>query len=168
MAERLPDGLWACTTSRLTERYDDGEIRRLFVDPVNLDRNGLPLYSPASVPPDEPLPGRRVQHGENPWERRRPYLMAGPRDGMFQALLRDNSPWGPSQRAASPCLPSDSSFIAKEVALTVTGTVWLRFSGMTVAYVPAEYPTDEEAATITAFAMTRTTPSADGVTTRLR
>ncbi|WP_221888715.1 hypothetical protein [Streptomyces sp. WAC05292] len=157
-AERLPSDQWACVECPNSHRYTDAEIRQLFVDPVSLELMGVPLFSPAHVSADAPLPGRPVAKGERPYEQDRPYLMCGSSghaEYMGAISSGEEGPWGATQAAlTSQSRAGGEEF---ELSLTETGTVYLRLIGtaVTYAYVPAEYPSAEESADILSFAVVR-------------
>lgn len=131
----------------------DAEVRQVYTDPEHLEVFGVPLMAPAPVPTDEPLPGRPVAVGENPFEAR-PYLMAADLRGAFQSIP-DDGPWGIAQRVGAPIAPKGPVAWTYEMSLTDTGRVWYRAHGMTVAYVPAEDPTEDETVAILAAAVLR-------------
>lgn len=149
-------GRWVCEHEWCPCVTTDAGARSCFTDPELLVLFGVPLLSPAPVPADEPLPGRPVAVGEQPFEER-PYLMVGtgPGDAPFQPLKNTNGPWGPAQRACTPSAPDSPTAFTYEMTLTDTGTVWFRLSGNTFAYVPAETPTDAEAHGLMSVAVLR-------------
>jgi hypothetical protein len=150
---RDSSGLWTCKSCEPRGPINDSSIRRRFVEAVSLEVLGVPLMAPAPVPTDEPLPGRPVAEGENPFEVR-PYLMAGDLGGVFQPLPGDG-PWGIAQRASTPIAPNGPAAWTYEMSLTDSGRVWYRAHGLTVAYIPAEDPTDNETVAILAAAVLR-------------
>ncbi|MFF0754458.1 hypothetical protein [Streptomyces sp. NPDC004267] len=158
--ERLVSGQWACTKcDNPTVTVTDAIVRRYFTDPTSLEAFGVPLFTPAHVYVDEPLPGRPISAGENPFERDRPYLVCSTRQGGFISgvVNRETSFWGPAQVAVTVngSDPADEMLAAgREISLTETGTVFVRKPSiaLTVAYVPAESPTEAEASGIVAYA----------------
>ncbi|KIF00922.1 hypothetical protein PL81_38530 [Streptomyces sp. RSD-27] len=162
--ERLSSGLWVCVDCPVPFRYPDADMRQLFVNPASLELVGVPLFSPANVPEGIPLPGRPIAEGERPYELDRPYLMcaaSGSTPYMGPVKSEKEGPWGAAQLAlTSQSRAGGEDF---ELSLTETGTVYLRLIGtpLTYAYVPAEYPTDEEGADILSFAVVRTAFASD-------
>ncbi|MGW7090006.1 hypothetical protein ACWGH2_41855 [Streptomyces sp. NPDC054871] len=160
--ERLPVGLWVCTCGPTYVSKTDAQIRELFVAPERLDALGVPMFAPASVSSEAPLPGRPVTGGESPFEGGRPYLMCMTGTTLPAVLAgapaSESGPWGPSQMAliaqAKPVVQSD----AIEWSMTATGTVYLRVPAtpktiaVTIAYVPADYPTEDETAALLSYA----------------
>ena len=118
----------------------------------------MPLISPPHVPAGAPLPGRLVAAGENPYEAGSPYLMCGGTGNASTPYMKaiqsmEVGPWGIAQaafHAPGNCAGGDYF----ELSLTETGTVYLRVVGspVTYAYVPAEYPTEEETVNVLSWA----------------
>lgn len=158
--ERLASGAWLCLKCgpTLTPKTD-AHVRELFVNPACLDALGVPMFSPANVPADAPLPGRPVAAGESPYEVR-PYLMCVTGTALPAVLAgvqtSEPGPWGPAQYAFTARANRVESDIF-EASMTETGTVYLRLPAtpttiaVTLAYIPAELPTDEEAAAILSY-----------------
>ncbi|MGW0562853.1 hypothetical protein ACWDZ4_20095 [Streptomyces sp. NPDC003016] len=156
--ERLASGTWASVEcGPMAKPKTDAKIRELFVNPARLAALGVPLFSPAHVPADAPLPGRPVADGENPYRVGHAYLLcvtpgAAP-NHLAGIPTVQPGPWGTAQAAflATATHKWGKEF---EVSLTETGTIYLRLPdlSLTFAYVPAEDPTDQEAIGLVAYA----------------
>ncbi|WP_433860239.1 hypothetical protein [Streptomyces kronopolitis] len=157
--ERLSSGNWACVKcGPPSAPKADARIRELFVAPECLDTLGVPMFSPANVPADMPLPGRPVAEGESPFEEGSPYLFCSTGNERPTYLAgvpaSELGPWGPAQFAliAKGSRVRGDEF---EVSITETGTVYLRIPGgaVTLAYVPAELPTESETVAILSYSV---------------
>ncbi|MFJ8301317.1 hypothetical protein ACIQ9R_36200 [Streptomyces sp. NPDC094447] len=161
--ERLASGQWACESCESpTVAITDAVVRRRFTVPEILHAFGVPLFTPAHVYVDEPLPGRPISAGENPFERDRPYLVCSTRQGGFISAVvnREPSTWGPVQVAVTVngSTAADEMLAAgREISLAETGTVFVRQPGiaLTLAYVPADDPTVAEADALIEYAVLR-------------
>ncbi|MFB8025923.1 MULTISPECIES: hypothetical protein [unclassified Streptomyces] len=156
---RDEQGRWMCSHPACPPMTDD-QIRSAFTDPALLEVLGAPLIAPASVGVDEPLPGRPVGEGENPFESEHLYLLAGtrgPSANPFVAVPEAApGPWGLHQRTLTIHVgPVRSSNY--EMSQTATGVIWLRLpngSG-TYAYIPATDPASELVDGLLALAVLR-------------
>lgn len=150
--ERLASGMWESPAlGPAPFPVTDAQIRTLFVSPFALDTlGGVPLFAPANAPADMPLPGRPVADGESPYEVGRSYLICSTGNEvptMLDAVpVDEGGPWGTAQ-AALTAEGGRTGGAEFEVSMTETGTVYLRIPGgaVTLAYVPAEDPTQDEA-----------------------
>ncbi|MFI9052472.1 hypothetical protein [Streptomyces sp. NPDC053427] len=155
--ERLPVGLWVCTECGPTYlSKTDAQMRELFVAPECLDALGVPMFSPANVRPGMPLPGRPVVEGESPYEEGRAYLVCSTgneRPGDLAGIpATELGPWGPAQLALTAKANPVGSGDDFEVSITETGTVYLRVGqAVTLAYIPAELPTESEMVAILSY-----------------
>ncbi|AWI32646.1 hypothetical protein [Streptomyces tirandamycinicus] len=153
-------GHWACDTPLCPSSFTDDEMRRFFADPRTLAQVGPLMIAPADLAPGDPLPGRVVESGEDPFELSRPYLMAGtagPSHMPFQPLRDDvPGPWGFGQRTRVSHKPL-ARMRCWQMTLTPTGVVWLRLpSGTgTYAYIPADEPGAEQIEALMTVAVLR-------------
>ncbi|MEV0487309.1 hypothetical protein AB0I69_42755 [Streptomyces sp. NPDC050508] len=155
--ERLASGRWTCVKCGPSLGATDASVRELFVNPEFLEaQGGVPLFSPANVPDDAPLPGRPVADGESPYEAGRPYLFCS--TGVEKPVSLQGVPaaepglWGPAQFAfTAKSVPACSDVF--ETSMTETGTVYLRVPGVTLAYVPADLPTEPEMVALLSYSV---------------
>ncbi|MER5482597.1 hypothetical protein ABT024_05185 [Streptomyces sp. NPDC002812] len=153
--ERVAVDRWQCT--KCSRTVTDAHARGYFTDPAGLDALGVPQFAPLHVAAGEPLPGRPVAAGECPYEAGRPYLMCGADPETFTSMRgipsQESGPWGIAQNAF-PAQVSCAGGEDFELSMTATGTVYLRVIGspVTCAYVPAEYPTEEETVSLLSYA----------------
>ncbi|MFD4933470.1 hypothetical protein [Streptomyces virginiae] len=159
VVERVAVDRWLCVECGSTDAtITDRQAREYFTDPACLAALGAPLFSPAHVPADAPLPGRPVAEGECPYVAGTPYLMCGTNNVsapyMEAVPYLEGGPWGTAQKAftAKNSRYGGDNF---ELSLTETGTVYLRVIGSpeTYAYVPAEYLTEEETVEVLSWAV---------------
>ncbi|WP_030372396.1 hypothetical protein [Streptomyces rimosus] len=144
---RSEEGRWTCCAD-CPAAFTDEEIRKMFTHPPFLAEAGVPLFTPASVGADDPLPGRPVRDGEMPFEQGRAYLLAGTKGPSSNAVVplpeMDDTapgPWGPGQRTVDA--PSIKRFPRDwEMSQTETGVIWVRLPAGTgtYAYIPADAP----------------------------
>lgn len=162
--ERVAADRWVCVKCGPTSpASSDVQMRERFTEPIHLETFGAPLLAPVTPAAGEPLPGRPVRDGESPFEPGGTYLMCSTGNEEPPTLhgLRSEKPgpWGPAQAAlvATGQRISGPSHGWYERSMTETGTVYIRMDdgAVTLAYVPAGPPTDDEAAALVAYTALR-------------